>query len=115
MPKKVDKYENEQKEIVDRILNILDINDDNNKFYLHDLDNSHEKQEQIMNIIPDIKKYFICSNWSCLAKDNIKRPWLSLMKYIFKTMNYNLISSRVSIKNNENKFMNVTLYYLIKK
>ena len=115
MPKKVEKYDTERKEIIDKLFVILGITD-NNTFYLHDIDNNITKQEEIMNLVPDVKKYFICSTWTCFAKNDVKRFYLSLIKYLMKDMNYNMISSRASLKdNNTGKFLNATLYHVIKK
>jgi hypothetical protein len=57
MPKKIEKYETERKEVIDKLFVILNIND-NNTFYLHDIDNNINKQEEIMNLVHDVKKYF---------------------------------------------------------
>lgn len=115
MPKKVEQYINERKEVFDRLLVILGINEENT-FYLHDIDNNINKQKEIMNLVPDVKKYFICSTWTCFAKNDVKRFYLSLIKYLMKDMNYNMISSRASLKdNNTGKFLNATLYHVIKK
>ena len=45
--KKKHKYKQEQQEILDRLLNILNYNNDYT-FYLYDLDNKTELQENIM-------------------------------------------------------------------
>ena len=58
MPKKVDNYMEEQKIVLHKIINIL-CGNNNNVFLLHDIDNNVEKQQQIYNLEPDIKKYFI--------------------------------------------------------
>ena len=115
MPKKIDKFNNERQEIMDKILNIIGITDNKTTFYLYELDNDKKKQDDIIELIPDIKKYFICSTWTCFCKDNVKRVYLSIIKYIMKDMKYNMVSSRTNIKNEQGKFINVTIYHIIKK
>lgn len=43
MPKKIDKFINERNEIFTKLLGILNITNESNKFYLHELDASEEK------------------------------------------------------------------------
>ena len=93
MPKKIDKFINERNEIFTKLLGILNITNESNKFYLHELDASEEKQKQIMNLVTEIKKYFICSTWTCFCKDDVKRNYLSIIKYMMKDMGYKMIST----------------------
>jgi hypothetical protein len=91
MPKKVAQYENERKNILKKIFEILGLDENNNMFGLHKIDNSEIIQNNILELEPEIKKYFTCSEWSCFKrKDKINRRWLSFIKYIFKDMNINL-------------------------
>ncbi len=109
MPKKIDKYYNERKEVFDKLLNII-----GKTFYLHDLDNNIDKQGKIMELVANIKKYFICSRWTCFCKENIKREYLSIIRYVIKDMNYNMISSRANIQKEDGSFIHATLYHIIK-
>ena len=113
MPKVVDKYTKERQELLDKMFSILGINENNNKFLLHELDNDEKKQQDILNLEPEIKKYFICSKWNCFKDPEIKRKYLSFIKNVFKTMNYEVISVRRLVKNNnEDKFRD-TIYNVI--
>ena len=95
MPKKIDKYQNERQNVINRVFEILGINERNNMFGLHELDNNKEKQDQILALEPDIKKYFLCGTWTYFKyDDNIKRRPLSLIKSLMKDMNYNITSTR---------------------
>ena len=99
MPKKVDNYIEEQNNILCKIINIL-CGDNNNVFLLHDIDNNTDKQQQIYDLEPEIKKYFICSKWSCY-KSQSKRKWLSLFKNICKTLKIIVINTTlIEITNN---------------
>jgi hypothetical protein len=114
MPKKVEQYNNERKQLLDKLFNILEINENNNMFSLYKLDNDIDKQNKILELESEIKKYFICGNWTCFTKNNVKRTWLSYIKYTMKDMGYQLISSKTNIKNDDGTYKNVPLYHIIK-
>jgi hypothetical protein len=114
MPKKIDKYYNERKEVFDKLLSIIGIDINKKTFYLHELDNNIDKQEKIMELVSDIKKYFICSRWTCFCKENVKRVYLSIIRYVIKDMKYNMISSRENIRKEDGTFIHATLYHIIK-
>ena len=106
-------YKREQDDIVRNIINILEL-DEENSITLYELDNNLNKQKQIMDLIPVIRKYF---SFSCImgAKEpeNLKRPYLSLVKNITKP-SYNIYNAdcRVMI---DNKKIRTTKYVFIKK
>jgi len=104
-------------EIVQKIFDILKINDANNKFYLRELDNSVEMQTQILALENDIKECFLCGEWTCFKrKDATKRLALSMLKYIFKNMNYEMLATKKSLKNEEGTIIGQdTIYVIIKK
>lgn len=107
MPKVVDKYDKERLEVLHKIFNILGINENNNKFLLHELDNDKKKQEEILALEPEIKKYFICGKWNCFTDSTIKRKYLSFVKNVVKNMNYQIISTRRLIKEQKDTEYNV--------
>ena len=113
MKTKTELYTEERQIILNKIFEILDINDENNNFFLKDLDNDEKKQNQILELEPDIKKVFVCGNWASFACPNVKRKVLSMIKNIMKAMNYNIISKRKLIINNDIRYRD-TIYYLIK-
>jgi hypothetical protein len=84
-------YKKEQEEIVDKIIGILDL--ENKKTYtLYELDNNKEIQKQIMELIPEIRKWFSFNGMKAVGDpDKIKRPWLSIIKHLIKTK-YNMVS-----------------------
>ena len=84
MRTKKEVYQQEQIEIVDKILEILALNDDK-KITLYELDNDFEKQEKIINLIPIIRKYYSFNNIKAVGEpEKIKRPWLSIIKQLCK-------------------------------
>lgn len=100
MPKKVQQYENERREILQKIFNILDITDTNRIFSLNQLDSNQEKQNQILNLEYEIRKYFVHANWTCFKKP-CKRRYLSFAKYVMKDFNFKLQKISGISKNDE--------------
>ena len=106
-------YKNEQFEIMNKILNILEL-DENNSITLYHLDNDILKQEKILNLLPNIKKYFKCNCVkSLLAPEKVKRVYLSLIRYITK-LQYNMISTQFLIYK-DNIIIRTIKYFFIKK
>ena len=84
-------YKKEQEEIVDKIITILDL--ENKKEYtLYELDKNEEIQKKIMELIPEIRKYYSFNGIKAVGEPNkIKRPWLSIIKHLIK-QKYNMVS-----------------------
>ncbi len=113
MPKKVDRFANERNEILHKLLNILEISETNKILSLKILDNNPEKQQQIINLVPEIQKYFICSKWTYFSnkKRDIKRTYLSLIKAIIRDLNINMTTT-TAIKRDENNIIHRETYYV---
>jgi hypothetical protein len=78
-------YKKEQEEIIDKICNILDL-ENRNTYTLYELDNNVEIQKKIMELIPEIRKRFSFNGIKAVGEpEKIKRPWLSIIKYFTKT------------------------------
>jgi hypothetical protein len=105
-------YKSEQIEIMNKIIDILQL--DNNSITLYELDNDIIKQEQILNLLPEIKKFFKCNCVkSLLSPEKVKRVYLSLIRYITK-LEYNMISTQ-SLINKDKNIIRTTKYIFIKK
>lgn len=94
MPKKVNDCNQERNIVINKLFDLLNINENNNKFSLHHLDNNTELQENILSLEPKIKKVFICGTWSCFKNNDFKRKPLSIIKCIMKDIGYNVLSIR---------------------
>lgn len=94
---------------------ILGIGEKNNTFLLHELDTNVDKQNKILELEPDIKKYFICGKWSCFKDPEMKRRYLSFIKYVTKDMEYNMLSAKANIKKDDNTYIHDVTYHIIKK
>jgi hypothetical protein len=85
-------YKKEQEEIIDKIIIILDL-ENKTEYTLYELDKNEEIQKKIMELIPEIRKYYAFNNMKAVGEPNKrKRPWLSIIKNLLKTK-YNTISS----------------------
>jgi hypothetical protein len=94
-------YKQEQEEIINKIINILELDDDNS-IILYNLDNDHNKQNKILELIPEIRKYYSFSTIIGASEpDKAKRPYLSIIKQITKSK-YKINSYDYRIKQ-ENK------------
>jgi len=84
-------YKKEQEEIVDKIISILDL-ENKTEYTLYELDKNEEIQKIIMELIPEIRKYYAFNNMKAVGEPNKrKRPWLSIIKNLLKTK-YNIIT-----------------------
>jgi len=90
------KYQKERKEILNKLISIV-----GTTFFSHEIDMDIEKQNKILEMDEDIKKYFNVSNWCAykigknLKKEN--RP-ISIVKSILKDMNIEYTSKTYLLK-----------------
>ena len=106
-------YKKEQEEIVDKIITILDL-ENKIEYTLYELDKNEEIQKQIMELIPEIRKYYAFNNMKAVGEPNkIKRPWLSIIKnllkhrYKFKSVDYRMIENGVEIRTHKYIFIGI--------
>ena len=105
-------YKKEQEEMCDKIIEILDL-PENNTITLYDLDNDKEKQEKIIELISDIRKYFSFNSIKAVGEPHrIKRPWLSIIKQITK-LKYTITTKDHRIKIGD-KVVRSILYRIIR-
>ncbi len=84
MRKKTELYKKEQDEIVEKLINILKL-DEQMSITLYDLDNNKVKTDAIMKMIPTIRKFFSSSKIIGISEpDRLERPWLSLIRQLVK-------------------------------
>lgn len=89
-------YKTEQEEMTDKIIRILDL-ENKNTYTLYELDQNEEIQTKIMELIPEIRKWYACNNIKAAREpEQIKRPWLSIIKH--------LVKPKYTIENNEQQF-----------
>ena len=90
-------YKKEQEEIVDKIVKILDL-ENKTEYTLYELDKNEEIQKQIMELIPEIRKYYSFSTIIGASEPTkAKRPYLSIIRQLTKSK-YKLNSYDYRIK-----------------
>jgi hypothetical protein len=97
MRKKSELYLEQQKELVNRILAIIEL-DSEKSFVLHDIDTNAEKIAKIMSLIPDLRTFFAFGDIVGISEPSkVKRPWLSIIKCTTKKF-YRMFKSDYRIK-----------------
>jgi len=77
-------YKKEQEEIIDKIVKILDL-ENKTEYTLYELDKNEEIQNKIMELIPEIRKWFSFNNMKAVGEPSKrKRPWLCIIKQLLK-------------------------------
>ena len=106
------KFIEERKLILNKILNIIGITETNKIFRSYDLDLNINAQKEILNLCPDILKYFSTSLWASFRSDRtITKRYLSIIKSILKEMNINFSVTQTSYV--ENKIRIKTLLFVL--
>lgn len=84
MMSKAKRFEKEQHMIVNKIVDILDLQ--NNPIQvLYDMDQNIAMQDQIMDLSSEIQNVYNCNNLKAITDPSrIKRPWLSIIKTLLK-------------------------------
>jgi len=104
-------YKKEQDELVDKIINILKL-DDENSIILFNLDNDKIKQDKILELIPEIRKYYSFSTIIGASEPTkAKRPYLSIIRQLTKSK-YKLNSYDYRIKEDGEKILEQRNMYL---
>jgi hypothetical protein len=90
----------EKEKILKCIIDILEITDKTKLISLKELDENIEKQNAILNLEPEIKKYYKYSRWSYFNNKsrNFKRNYLALIKSLMRDMEIKITISSVLTK-----------------
>jgi hypothetical protein len=115
-PPKKELYKKERIDIMNKLNNILELNDKNN-FILYDIEHDEKKVQEIMDLKDDISKYFKGKRSVVFIpkyKDKIiSKSFLGLIKIVYKEMDYNVISMQKKF-NKFGKFICSTIYIISK-
>jgi hypothetical protein len=106
-------YRTEREQLEASLESIFSLREQN-VFILHELDHNVELQNQIMRLVPEIRKYYNCNNIKAVSEPSrIKRPWLSIVKTILKP--HYTISSKDYHFTREGKHIHSQKYTFSKK
>ncbi len=84
--KKKDIYKNERNQLIEKIFIILKIKENNNILFYNDI--SKIQIDEILKLLPDIKKYFKTNIYN--KNENIENDIIKLLKSLFKDEDYTL-------------------------
>lgn len=77
-------YVDEQSRLKSQFIELIGF-DQNMSFTLSELDSNINKQNAIMQMLPELKKYFSLSKFTNIhTPNNAVRPWLSIIKHVLK-------------------------------
>jgi hypothetical protein len=106
---KKEKYGVEQAGVANKLNEILGINEKNNKFILEEFNMDREKQEMVIGLEEEVKKYFAYADWGYFKK-LVENRSLSLARTIYKNTGYDVTYKK---RNIDGKVK--TEYYITKK
>ena len=107
MKLKSELYKKEE-EITEKIINILELND--NSILLYNLDNDKTKQDKLLELIPEIRKYYSFSTIIGASEPTkAKRPYLSIIRQLTKSK-YKLNSYDYRIKQDDKQDIRTKKY-----
>lgn len=115
MPKKVEQYDAERKQVLDRMFEILGITESNRTICLNDIDKDESKLKEIEDLDVDIKKYFLTSKWSAYLRTDIKRRYFSILKSLLKEFDigYETETQRIISYNSDKKSKSISIVKVI--
>jgi hypothetical protein len=109
-----EKYQNEREEICKTLISILEL-DENQCFLLCELDKNIEKQNKLLELKDEIKKYFSVSCISTFRPNfECKRPYLNIVRSILRKQNYDFEKKEIEIPNGDGSFFRTTKYKIFR-
>jgi hypothetical protein len=109
-----EKYINEREQICDKLINILDL-DKESCFILSDIDEDINKQDKIIELKDNIKKYFAVSTISSFKPNfNCKRPYLNIIRSILRQQGYTIENKDFEFKISDNIYKRTIKYKIFR-
>lgn len=111
---KKEQFTAERQEIINKLNNIIGIDDVNNNIYLYDLENNIEIKQKIKDMVANISKYHKCGTWGYfLDKGRGGGNEIGLMRSVYKDNDY-IITTKNKVITRDGKKINSTVYYFNK-
>ena len=114
---KAKKFVEERESLVRELEIKMGLTEEERGVLLYDLNQNKELKEYLKNKIPEIKKIYKCGTWNFFVKQHTKKDEepseICLLKSIFKSENYELISKRI-IAERENEKKQYSIIYFFK-
>lgn len=105
-------FEEEQRAILNKIYEIVGINETKKEFTLYELCSKPDSIKQIVDMKPQIRKFFSSSNWICFKEDHkTDNDYIVIIRNVLKTLKvkYTVVSTKIKMNNH---FINTQLYTL---
>ncbi|MHC5089636.1 MAG: hypothetical protein ACYSOT_08500 [Planctomycetota bacterium] len=109
-----EKFKDEREDICNKLIEILDL-DEKKSFLLNDLDNDVNKQNAILSMKDEIKKYFAVSCISAFKPNfECKRPYLNIVRSILRKQNYTFECKNTMRKTEIGNYQTFTKYRIFR-
>jgi len=95
--KKSEKFQKEREELINKLFNLLPL-DEEHSFILYKVNNDTDLQKKILELVPDIKKYFGTYGIYGINSNKSKKPWICIIRSILKRK-YDIFITECSFKN----------------
>ena len=122
-PSKAVRYSEEREELIKELELKMGLTDDIRGVLLYDLEHNEELKEYLKNKIPEIRRLYKCGSWNYFIQKEENRDIIGLLKSIFKSEKYELVSKRIlAVRENKKKQysgiyffkdLNITQYFTI--
>jgi hypothetical protein len=106
-------FEEEQRAILNKIYEIIGINETKKEFTLYELCSKPDSIKQIVDMKPQILKFFCTGHWICFKEGHkTDNDYIVLIRNIFKTLkvNYTVVSTKIKLE--KCHYVNTQLYKL---
>ena len=94
-PSKAERYTEEREELIKELESKMGLTEEIRGVLLYDLEHNNELKEYLKNKIPEIRKLYKCGCWNYFIQKEANRDQIGLLKSIFKSEKYELISKRI--------------------
>ncbi len=97
-PCKSERFEKEREELIKNLETKMGLSEEIRGLILNDLEQNNELKTYLKSIIPEIRKLYKCGCWNYFIQKEENRDEIGLLKSIFKSEKYKLISKRKFIE-----------------
>ncbi len=108
---KAERFGEEREELVKELEKKMGLTEENRGVLLYDLEHNNELKEYLKNKIPEIRKLYKCGCWNYFIQKEENRDEIGLLKSIFKSEKYELISKRILEERDGEKKQYNTIYF----
>ena len=109
---KKEQYTKERNELIEQLNNIIGIDDKKNYVYLYDLEHNEEIKKNIIDLVPEIKKYHKCGMWGYfLEKERGGGNPIGLLRTVYKDNDIIITTKNKQIERDNKKFISTVYYF----